>query len=302
VENSSIVPSAQLVVGDKPEEVYRKILTSLLWDGMPDPTIVDDPVNLNLRLSGGPSLMKAWTHDVYVIVRSPYPNDFNIADSGYSMPLRWNKFIKDYTDEVGMRDFFRKVPGQKPWEENGYVCWRGSKHTFGNCLLAMTFHTGNTLGQKARVKVMSRSCLFAPTGVLDLGWGVAICKALVERYNFDPSNLELHWDINHLQIASWKMITTCYLQGLLPPDPTEFGSYPQSDVGRTLISHMRDVKNEQYPNLKMFARHGTKMNRLMKGEKKGRGQDVYHPELPEEYFPRQTERATTGSRKPKQRR
>lgn len=205
---------------------------------------------------------------------------FNLANSGYTFPGRWGKFLREYTTPEGFAYFLHDLGSAKVWKDVGYTCPVKAAHSSGNCLLGISGHVPGPR-QRGRITLHSRATILAPTGALDLGIGVAIIKAMAEHYNHDPLQYDLVWNIGHAQLINWKAINSYRLFGIYDsPD-----QIPDTLVGRGLKQAMESSIAGNLPNIKMFYRQGIKFKRYQETGYIGSGRTEFYPFIPGTHIP-----------------
>ena len=152
--------------------------------------------------------VSAWHYDVSVVVDDPLDSRLDLSSTGYVMPRRWNKLLKDYIDPESFLEFVDKALNAPKGVQVSYMTPSNYNHKWGNCLIAFTFHrTPNP-----RLKMFSRSTWFAPVGILDLALGCAVLKYL-HRYH-DMRSSSLVWDIGQAGFNSWKSASVLTTYGM----------------------------------------------------------------------------------------
>jgi len=261
------------IEADTATELYKKVLWNFVLDGEG----LGPSHNSLYNADSG----RAWVTDGNFFIRNPLGEQFNLIHSGYIFPNRWAKFWTEYTQQGEMQQFLEDCRMRQPFEEIGYTCPVRANHKLGNCLHAINFRSAG-MGQKAQVTLMSRSSLFAPTAVLDLGFGLAIARWIVEntRQRIKPDDISLLWQCSQVQVMSWKMLLPLRMFGLIKMED----DLPDTRMGNLLRSHLQNSRRGRLPTLRMFARQGIK---YLEFEESGRFDNppFFPSTVPEAYDP-----------------
>lgn len=211
-------------------------------------------------------------------------NEFNLSLTGFYLPGRYEKLLRDYLDPESFTDFFEEAfhHTSSPYREISYSCPVKSNHTQGNCLLGFTLRDGNGAG-KPQLTVYSRSSLFPQVFGLDLGLGVAICRALVDE-GFDPE-IELVWHISHMMGFNWIMLPVLQMMGLRE----EVNIYANAgcSMAQWAQPYMSPITfyDQPVPKFNVFKRGWDRLRDFHERGSIESGHEFYHlPYLPLEYY------------------
>jgi len=134
-----------------------------------------------------------------VIVEVERPCEANLPLSvGHFTQQRWDRFLKDYTDEK-LPDFLKACLEARNSTEVGYSCPVSGRHAHGNCLIAASFE-----GYPKELTLYSRTSLIYPTGVLDMAFGAALARWL--QPHFDHT-IKLNWVIRSAVLHAKRSVT-----------------------------------------------------------------------------------------------
>lgn len=262
------------IEADTPTELYKKVLLDFLYDGR-------DIFKESFVISSTADSVRSGINDVELIIRQPLAENFNLGLSGYHFPMRWSKFFYEYTQAEPFSEFLDQSKLLQPFQVSGFTCAVRAKHNLGNCLHAATYRAP-ALGKPGRVTLYSRSSLFAPVGVLDIGFGLSIIKWLEQnsRQRIKDGTIELAWVCSQLQFMSWKALLPIRMFHLIKNKE----DLPDTKTGKMIYSHILDAERGTLPTLRMFARQGRKYVEF-EAEGKFDSPEIFYPEIPDSHRP-----------------
>lgn len=155
--------------------------------------------------------------DPVIIIENANTTNLNLGIVDFT-PTRWKHFIQHYVDLDLFSRFARTLPTLKPFEELGYTCRIHPKHRLGNCLIGFTARRPKK--NQAMLTMLSRTCIWVPTGILDLYLGSLICEEWSKQIGIPVT---LRWTLSQLQVINWKSLPFLANMGYLenPEDYTQ---------------------------------------------------------------------------------
>jgi hypothetical protein len=163
----------------------------------------------------GSSNYRCWIRDINIqMVVHPDMVVPNLAATGYKMPERWNRLLKEY---LNINDLFIQLSMTKEamdYQEGMYTFATDAKHTHGNCLIAATWNIPHQKKSTLlpRINLFSRSTFFVPVGILDFSLGILIGRKLLHT----PRPFVLSWVISQLQLSAWMSLPFVHVHNLRP--------------------------------------------------------------------------------------
>lgn len=249
-------------VGEAYSDIYLNMISS-------NPEFIDAGLQ-------GPNY-RHWSRDVIIEINEPQ-SELSLAHVGFN-PGRWTKFLNEYFNRADFRKFLlflyerRHVDAQ----EYAYICSSHARHSLGNCLFGVTVQTG----RYPRVHLVSRSCNFVPTGVLDLS--LAACIAQYVSKICGVHHTKVVWTINHLQMTSWPALYFHLSQGL-DPETTLDEEIP---FQKSMLEVYRWSKVGYLPNLK-YMWYARWMSKIKEVDRLRRTHDILQktiPQIPYSWLP-----------------
>lgn len=263
-----------IIEADTPMELWKKVLWSFVLDC--------EGVDPDIMQSSTPSITRFWGHNYILRCKRPCVNDLDLATSGYKLPQRWTRFVKEYLHQEDFLAFTAQFTEVNAWQEAGVQPRVIADHNLGNCLMGTTVG-GKGKGlhgrrQEPHVTLFSRASMFAPVGCLDIAYGSAVAQVLGRVRNIDPDDITMTWHISQILMIGWKMLIPMSILGLIPDNLNDL---PDTIMGRAIAQEIREIEDGKLPKLKMLFRD-DKLLRKVRHE--GYRPDPYYAFIPSSYI------------------
>lgn len=198
--------------------------------------------------------IRTWGQDITVAIRKPdILTDFSLV--GFT-PRRWERFLGHYFDAYDFSLFYQKALHGKIGQIPGYTCEHNAQHTSGGCLFGVSVRRF-----PLTVVLHSRSCVWAPTGLLDIGFASALALDLQRESGLD--RCQVIWHIDRLQMHSIKSLIVLQKMGLL--DPIIAGRYDHSPFSQMVHKEMDILPRTRDSPYRTYRRYAGKLDLLAKG-------------------------------------
>lgn len=220
---------------------------------------------------------RQWGRDFIVEIHNAH-SELDLHSVGYSQ-MRWRKFLTEYFDPNKFRAFlvFLKERRYLDAQEYAFICSSHARHSLGNCLFGLSVRTG----KNPRVTLISRSCNFIPTGVLDLSLGALVARYVAQVCGV--KEVKLMWQINHLQINAWPSLVYLLNLGINPEEHLS----PDNPFQANMLYAWKCMQDGTLPNEKyqFYFRYQKKIKAAYERQQSGKPLYPFIPQLPPEYLP-----------------